>query len=144
MRKVKSTIHWADVQTAIDAEIRLYGNLFSVPDPDAHDFLEVLNPDSLEVLTGCKVEPCLAQAKPGQSFQFMRQGYFCADSRDSTQEHPVFNGNHKKTKIGPLQPSNTAMGRYVSSKKESMHKTTIYGKLHTSISLRWAEYPETH
>ena len=90
-RKVKSTIHWADVQTAIDAEIRLYGNLFSVPDPDAHDFLEVLNPDSLEVLTGCKVEPCLAQAKPGQSFQFMRQGYFCADNRDSTQEHPVFN-----------------------------------------------------
>ena len=53
--------------------------------------LEVLNPDSLEVLTVCKVEPCLAQAKPGQSFQFMRQGYFCADNRDSTQEHPVFN-----------------------------------------------------
>lgn len=90
-RKVKSTIHWTDAQTAIDAEIRLYGNLFTVPDPDAYDFLEVLNPDSLEVLTGCKVEPSLAQAKPGQSFQFMRQGYFCADNRDSTPEHPVFN-----------------------------------------------------
>lgn len=90
-RKVKSTIHWTDAQTAIDAEIRLYGNLFTVPDPDAYDFLEVLNPDSLQVLTGCKVEPSLAQAKPGQSFQFMRQGYFCADNRDSTPEHPVFN-----------------------------------------------------
>ncbi len=90
-RKVKSTIHWADAQTSIDAEVRLYGNLFAVPDPDAHEFLEVLNPDSLEVLTGCKVEPSLAQAKPGQSFQFMRQGYFCADSRDSTPQHPVFN-----------------------------------------------------
>ena len=90
-RKVKSTIHWADAQTSIDAEVRLYGNLFAVPDPDAHEFLEVLNPDSLEVLTGCKVEPSLAQAKPGQSFQFMRQGYFCADNRDSTPQHPVFN-----------------------------------------------------
>ena len=90
-RKVKSTIHWADAQTSIDVEVRLYGNLFAVPDPDAHEFLEVLNPDSLEVLTGCKVEPSLAQAKPGQSFQFMRQGYFCADNRDSTPQHPVFN-----------------------------------------------------
>ena len=90
-RKVKSTIHCADAQTSIDAEVRLYGNLFAVPDPDAHEFLEVLNPDSLEVLTGCKVEPSLAQAKPGQSFQFMRQGYFCADNRDSTPQHPVFN-----------------------------------------------------
>ena len=90
-RKVKSTIHWADAQTSIDAEVRLYGNLFAVPDPDAHEFLEVLNPDSLEVLTGCKVEPSLAQAKPGQSFQFMRQGYFCADNRASTPQHPVFN-----------------------------------------------------
>ena len=90
-RKVKSTIHWADAQTSIDAEVRLYGNLFAVPDPDAHEFLEVLNPESLEVLTGCKVEPSLAQAKPGQSFQFMRQGYFCADNRDSTPQHPVFN-----------------------------------------------------
>ena len=90
-RKVKSTIHWADAQTSIDAEVRLYGNLFAVPDPDAHEFLEVLNPDSLEVLTGCKVVPSLAQAKPGQSFQFMRQGYFCADNRDSTPQHPVFN-----------------------------------------------------
>lgn len=90
-RKIKGTIHWVDAKTAVNAEIRLYDSLFTVPDPDAGDFLEVLNPDSLKVLTGCKVEPALAEAKPGQSFQFMRQGYFCADSVDSTPEHPVFN-----------------------------------------------------
>ena len=90
-RKVKSTIHWANAQDAVDAEVRLYDNLFTVPDPDAYDFLEVLNPNSLEVLGGCKVEPSLAKAAPGQSFQFMRHGYFCTDSRDSTPEHPVFN-----------------------------------------------------
>lgn len=90
-RKIKGTIHWVDAKTAVNAEIRLYDSLFTVPDPDAGDFLEVLNSDSLKVLTGCKVEPALAEAKPGQSFQFMRQGYFCADSVDSTPEHPVFN-----------------------------------------------------
>lgn len=90
-RKIKGTIHWVDAKTAVDAKVRLYDSLFTVPDPDAGDFLEVLNPDSLKVLTGCKVEPALAEAKPGQSFQFMRQGYFCADSVDSTPEHPVFN-----------------------------------------------------
>ena len=93
-RKVKgATIHWVDAENCCDAEVRQYDNLFNDPDPDAagKDFLACLNEKSLEVLTGCKVEPCLAQAKPGQSFQFMRQGYFCADNRDSTQEHPVFN-----------------------------------------------------
>ena len=90
-RKIKGTIHWVDAKTAVDTEVRLYDSLFTVPDPDAGDFLEMLNPDSLKVLTGCKVEPAMAEAKPGQSFQFMRQGYFCADSVDSTPEHPVFN-----------------------------------------------------
>ena len=91
-RKVKgATIHWVDAKNALDAEIRLYDNLFTVEDPDAYDFLEVLNPDSLQVLTGCKVEASLKSAKPGESFQFMRQGYFCADNRDSTAEHLVFN-----------------------------------------------------
>ena len=91
-RKVKgATIHWVNAADAVDAEVRLYDNLFTVANPDEGNFLDYLNPDSLKVLTGCKVEPCLAQAKPGQSFQFMRQGYFCADNRDSTQEHPVFN-----------------------------------------------------
>ncbi len=90
-RKIKSTIHWVNAADAVDAEVRLYNNLFTVPDPDTDHFEEYLNPDSLVVLTGCKVEPSLAHAKPGDGFQFMRQGYFCADSKDSTPEHPVFN-----------------------------------------------------
>ena len=91
-RKVKgATIHWVDAKNAVDAEVRLYDNLFTVEDPNAGDFLELLNPDSLRVLEGCKVEPGLIAAKPGESFQFMRQGYFCADSRDSSAEHLVFN-----------------------------------------------------
>ena len=91
-RKVKgATIHWVDAKNAVDAEVRLYDNLFTVEDPNADNFLELLNPDSLKVLKGCKVEPGLSAAKPGESFQFMRQGYFCADNRDSSAEHLVFN-----------------------------------------------------
>ena len=90
-RKIKSTIHWVDAKNAEDAEIRLYDNLFTVEDPDAGDFLELLNPDSLKVLTGCKVEAGLKTAKPGESFQFMRQGYFCVDNMDSAEDHLVFN-----------------------------------------------------
>ena len=93
-RKVKgATIHWVDAATALDAEVRLYDNLFTDADPDAadKDFLECLNPDSLEILTGCKVEASLGSAKPSDHFQFMRQGYFCADSKDATQDHLVFN-----------------------------------------------------
>lgn len=89
-RKVKSTIHWVDAKTAADAEIRLYDSLFSVPDPEAGDFLAELNQESLVVLKNCKVEPWLADAKPEERFQFLRQGYFCPDS-ESTPEHPVFN-----------------------------------------------------
>ncbi len=93
-RKVKgATIHWVDASTAVDAEVRLYDNLFSDPEPDAagKDFLECLNPGSLEVLTGCKVEDGLADAQPSDRFQFLRQGYFCADSKDSKPGHLVFN-----------------------------------------------------
>lgn len=90
-RKVKSTIHWVDAKTAVDAEIRLYDCLFTVPDPEAGDYMEELNPGSLVTRTGCKVEPWLAGAKPNESFQFLRQGYFCVDNKDSTPEHPVFN-----------------------------------------------------
>ena len=90
-RKIKSTIHWVDAKNAEDAEIRLYDNLLTVEDPDAGDFLELLNPDSLKVLTGCKVEAGLKTAKPGESFQFMRQGYFCVDNKDSAEDHLVFN-----------------------------------------------------
>ncbi len=93
-RKVKgATIHWVDASTAVDAEVRLYDNLFSDPEPDGlgKDFLECLNPGSLEVLTGCKVEAGLSDAQPSDSFQFLRQGYFCADSKDSKPGHLVFN-----------------------------------------------------
>jgi len=93
-RKVKgATLHWVDAACCADAEIRLYGNLFSDPDPDGadKDYLACLNPDSLEVLTGCKVEQSLADAKAPAGFQFLRQGYFCVDSADSAPGHLVFN-----------------------------------------------------
>ncbi len=93
-RKVKgATLHWVDAATALDAEVRLYDNLFSDEAPDAgdKDFMECLNPDSLEVLTGCKVEAGLSCPKAEERYQFMRQGYFCADSKDSKPGHLVFN-----------------------------------------------------
>ncbi|MBP3381571.1 MAG: glutamine--tRNA ligase/YqeY domain fusion protein [Clostridia bacterium] len=92
-RKVKGTIHWVDSKTAVDAEVRMYASLFADADPDAgdKDFLTCLNPDSLEVLTGCKVEAALATAVAPASYQFMRQGYFCVDSKDSAPAHLVFN-----------------------------------------------------
>ena len=99
-RKVKgATIHWVDANTAVDAEVRLYDYLFSDPEPDGPDknFLDCINPDSLKVLTGCKVEAGLGKlampekGKDSESFQFMRQGYFCLDNRDATPEHLVFN-----------------------------------------------------
>ncbi len=93
-RKVKgATIHWVDAATAVDAEVRLYDNLFSDENPDAadKDFIECLNPNSLEVLAGCKAESSLAEAKAPANFQFLRQGYFCLDSKDSAPGHLVFN-----------------------------------------------------
>ena len=92
-RKVKSTIHWVDADNCCDAEVRQYSNLFDDPDPDASgkDFLACLNPNSLEVLTGCKVEASLRNAKAPASYQFMRLGYFCPDSKDSSEDHLVFN-----------------------------------------------------
>ena len=93
-RKVKgATLHWVDAQNCADAEVRQYSNLFDDPDPDAagKDFLACLNPNSLEVLTGCKVEMSLKEAKAPASYQFMRLGYFCPDSKDSSPEHLVFN-----------------------------------------------------
>ena len=93
-RKVKgATLHWVDAGTAVDAEVRLYDNLFTDPDPDGPDknFLDCLNPDSLQVLTGCKVEAGLKDAVAPANFQFMRLGYFCLDSKDSKPGHLVFN-----------------------------------------------------
>ena len=93
-RKVKgATIHWVDAATALDAEVRLYDNLFSdaAPDDAGKDFMECLNPASLEVLTGCKVESTLKDATAPANFQFMRLGYFCLDNKDSRPGHLVFN-----------------------------------------------------
>ncbi|MBP3389409.1 MAG: glutamine--tRNA ligase, partial [Clostridia bacterium] len=92
-RRIKGTIHWVDAETAVDATVRLYNPLFLDADPDAadKDFLSCLNPDSLEELTGCKVEATLADAVAPASFQFMRLGYFCVDSRDSRPDALVFN-----------------------------------------------------
>lgn len=94
-RKVRGTIHWVSAQHAVDAEVRLYDHLFAKEDPyeveEGEDFLSNLNPDSLDVLTGCKVEPALAGAEPGYSCQFERSGYFCVDNVDSKPDAPVFN-----------------------------------------------------
>jgi glutaminyl-tRNA synthetase len=90
-RKVKSTIHWVSAQHALRAEIRLYDRLFTAENPDeGEDITQVINPNSLEIVTNCFLEPSLAKARPGDKFQFERTGYFCADL-DSTHEKPVFN-----------------------------------------------------
>lgn len=95
-RKVKgATLHWVDAETALTAQVRLYDNLFSVENPEEGDFLDYLNEASLQVLEGCKLESGLKDAKPGESFQFMRQGYFCVDSKDSKPGAPVFNRSVK-------------------------------------------------
>ncbi len=91
-RKVKgATLHWVDADDCVDAEVRLYSNLFSDPEPDAaEDYITCLDPDSLEIVTGCKVEKSLADVKPTESFQFLRLGYFAAD-KDTRPGAPVFN-----------------------------------------------------
>ena len=90
-RKVKGTLHWVSAAQAIDAEIRMYDELFSVPNPsEADDFRTTINQNSLEVLKDCKLEPNLAGVKPGDRFQFLRMGYFCAD-KDSSKGKLVFN-----------------------------------------------------
>ncbi len=93
-RKVKSTIHWVSAAHAVDAEVRLYDNLFTKENPneveEGQDFTANLNPNSLEVLTDCKVEPSLRDAATGARYQFERLGYFCVDP-DSSSEKLVFN-----------------------------------------------------
>jgi len=95
-RKVKATLHWVSAAHAVDAEVRLYDRLFSVEDPGGMaskagtDFIDLLNPRSLDVLTDCKIEPSLAAAPVGARFQFERLGYFAVDP-DSRPAAPVFN-----------------------------------------------------
>ncbi len=93
-RKVKATLHWVSAGQALDAEVRLYDHLFTREEPDSveegEDWKAGINPNSLEVLTGCKLEPTLRDVQPGFICQFERKGYFCVD-KDSTPQHPVFN-----------------------------------------------------
>ena len=92
-RRIKGTIHWVDAENSVDAEVRMYENLFTDPEPDTgdKDFLEYINPDSLKILTDCKAEKGLTQSAQTH-FQFMRIGYFCIDKKASESSgRPVFN-----------------------------------------------------
>ena len=93
-RKVKGTLHWVSANHSLEAEVRLYNHLFLKENPDDveddKDFKSNLNPNSLETLTGCQIEPSLIDANPGNRYQFLRQGYFCVDP-DSSSGKPVFN-----------------------------------------------------
>jgi len=89
-RKVQATLHWVSAAAAVPAEVRLYNQLFARPDPNPADFIADLNPDSLEVLTDCRLEPALAAANSDDPVQFERQGYFCRDP-DSAPGRLVFN-----------------------------------------------------
>ena len=93
-RKVKGTLHWVSADNSVEAEVRLYERLFNVPNPSDEEgvssFADNINPESLTVLEGCRIDKSLAGVKPGDTFQFMRQGYFCTDT-DSTPERLVFN-----------------------------------------------------
>jgi len=93
-RKVKGTLHWVSAKTALPAEVRLYDRLFNDPDPSGHkdkDFKEFINPESLKILTNCKVEPGLNDARPETKYQFQRLGYFCVDKKDTQPGKLVFN-----------------------------------------------------
>lgn len=93
-RKVKGTIHWVSARHAVRADVRLYDRLFTAEHPDMdkeHDFKEFLNPDSLQILDNCMLEPSLADARAHDHYQFERQGYFCLDDQDSTTDALIFN-----------------------------------------------------
>jgi len=92
-RKVKGTLHWVNANDCLDAAVRLYDRLFKDenPEQDKQDFIENLNPASLEELKDCKLEKSLEQVLPEKVYQFERMGYFCLDSKDSTPDHPMFN-----------------------------------------------------
>jgi glutaminyl-tRNA synthetase len=93
-RQVKATLHWVSAAQALSAQVRLYDRLFTKSDPEEDkdaDFLSVVNPDSLQTLTSCRLEPSLASAAPGSLYQFERQGYFCVDAKDSAPGALVFN-----------------------------------------------------
>jgi glutaminyl-tRNA synthetase len=95
-RKVKGTLHWVSAAHSIEAEVRLYDHLFTKANPteekeEGADFKDFLNPDSLVTLKASQIEPSLADAASGSLYQFLRQGYFCVDSIDSSEKRLVFN-----------------------------------------------------
>jgi glutaminyl-tRNA synthetase len=93
-KKVKGTIHWVSASHSFNTEVRLYDRLFSVEDPESEegkDFKDFLNPNSLEIINNCKLEPSLKNADAKEKFQFERLGYFCVDSKYSKPGSPVFN-----------------------------------------------------
>ncbi len=98
-RKVQGVIHWVSARHAVPAEVRLYDRLFSIEDPGIEeDFIQHLNPNSLETVTTCYVEQSLKNAEPGSQYQFERLGYFCVD-KDTVAGRPVFN------RVVPLRDS---------------------------------------
>ena len=84
-------IHWVSAQHAIAAEVRLYDRLFTVPNPSGDDWKSLINPNSVGILTSCRLESSMGGVAPESRFQFERQGYFCVDSQDSSPGKPVFN-----------------------------------------------------
>jgi len=94
-RRVKATLHWVSAQHAVEAEVRLYDHLFQTEKPEdvpeGQDWKQNLNPNSLQTLTGCQLEPALGEATAGDLLQFERLGYFCVDARDAGPERVVFN-----------------------------------------------------
>ena len=94
-RKVKGVIHWVPAAESVECEVRLYDRLFRSANPEKDEeggsFLDNINPESLVVLKGCRAEPSLADVAPEERFQFEREGYFCADMKDSKPGAPVFN-----------------------------------------------------
>lgn len=91
--KIRGSIHWVDTRTAVDAEVRLYDKLFTVEDPDAEEgeYTDYINPESRVILKNCKIEKWMAENRHKAMWQFMRNAYFCVDSKDDSDEHPVFN-----------------------------------------------------
>ena len=92
-RKVRGTLHWVAAEHAVPVELRLYDRLFIRENPfeGTDDYKQNINPDSLKILSGCLIEPCMAQAEPGSRWQFERLGYFCVDTRYSAPGKLVFN-----------------------------------------------------
>lgn len=114
-RKVKGTIHWVCAQHAVDATVRLYDRLFKLANPQADSsgtLGESINPDSLKIIRGCKLEPGLETSPPESHFQFERTGYFCSDRHDHTPENPVFN------RIVPLRDSWSKIEKAPPAKKK--------------------------